>query len=91
MLNQKVQFGVGSIAKLSSLSYYIVGRGAVLLSKTVKINGKNIETLEFEPTFSMLPHCSLVVFYVEKSGEIVSDYTDITFSQDDMLNQVGLN
>jgi CD109 antigen len=89
VLNKKVEFRVGSLAPLSSLSYYIVGRGNLLVSKTVPVADKQFETFAFDATFAMTPVCSLVVFHVDKEGDIISDYTEITFSQDSLQNSVS--
>jgi CD109 antigen len=88
-LNQVVRFQIGSMKKITSLSYYVVGRGNVLLSKTVAIEKKNVLVLEFESIFAMLPQCTLVVYYIADDGTIVSDQTEVVFSQELMLSSVS--
>jgi CD109 antigen len=90
VLNKKVEFRVGSLAPLRSLSYYIVGRANLLISKSVAVADKQYETFEFEAKFAMTPICSLVVFYVDANGEIVSDYTEVTFPQNTLPKSVSI-
>jgi CD109 antigen len=84
-----VRFQIGSMKKLTTLSFYVVGRGNILLSKTVSVDKKNVLVLEFETTFEMLPQATLVVFYVTEDGTIVSDHTEVMFSQEVMPNMVS--
>jgi hypothetical protein len=71
------------------LAYYIVGRGNILLSQNVKLDGiKNVNIFEIDSTFSMLPYCLLVVFYIAADGSIISDQTELKFSQDFMPTKV---
>jgi hypothetical protein len=71
------------------LAYYIVGRGNILLSQNVKLDEiKNVNIFEIDITFSMLPYCSLVVFYIAADGTINSDQTELKLSQDVMPTKV---
>jgi Alpha-2-macroglobulin bait region domain len=88
-LNQKIQFQVGCQDKVTKLSYYIVGRGNVLVSQVVDLAGTNIGVFEFEPTLAMAPSSSLVVYYVTESGEIISDETELSFEPETLANPVG--
>jgi CD109 antigen len=88
-LNQKIQFQIGCQDKLASLSYYIVGRGNVLVSQVVDMAGKNMGVFEFEPTLAMAPSSRLVAYYVTESGEIFSDETEFTFEPEILANQVS--
>jgi hypothetical protein len=61
-----------------------------LLSQNVKLDGiKNLNIFEIDSNFSMLPYCSLVVFYIAADGSIISDQTELKFSQDVMPTKVG--
>jgi CD109 antigen len=88
-LNQKIQFQVGCQDKVSKLSYYIVGRGNVLVSQVVDMAGKNMGVFEFDSTLTMAPSSSLVVYYVTESGDIFSDETDFTFEPEILTNPVS--
>jgi Alpha-2-macroglobulin bait region domain len=92
-LNQKVQFQVGCQDKLTKLSYYIVGRGQVLVSQVVDMAAKNMGVFEFDSILTMAPSSSLVVYFVADSGEIFSDETEFTFEPDVLANPVswGIN
>jgi CD109 antigen len=89
VLKQKIRFQIGSKKKLKNMSYYVVGRGNILESKTVDVQDKKIGVFEFDSTFSMAPSCSLVVFYVAEDGTITSDQTQIDFAPDALPNPVG--
>jgi CD109 antigen len=84
-------FQIGSKKPLKYLSYYVVGRGNVLISQTVNLDGKIIEVLEFDASLLMVPLCSLVVFYIDEDGTIVSDQTEIELTPDEMLNKVSIS
>jgi hypothetical protein len=60
-----------------------------LLSQNVKLDEiKNVNIFEIDITFSMLPYCSLVVFYIAADGTINSDQTELKLSQDVMPTKV---
>jgi Alpha-2-macroglobulin bait region domain len=74
---------------VSKLSYYIVGRGNVLVSQVVDMTGKNMGVFEFDSTLTMAPSSSLVVYYVTESGEIFSDETEFSFEPEILANPVS--
>jgi hypothetical protein len=82
-------FKVGSLIKMKYISYYIVGRGNILLSSSQPVNDENTKEISIVSTFSMLPRCTLVVFYIDDSGKIFSDLTEVVFSQESMASKVG--
>jgi CD109 antigen len=88
--NRTIRFQVGSRTPLSTLFYYVVGRGNILLSTSVDCKGQNFTILEFDVSFAMAPNCSLVVFYIAPNGTIVSDYTSIAIAPDRWLNPVSI-
>jgi Alpha-2-macroglobulin bait region domain len=68
------------------MSYYVVGRGNVLLFQTLDFGNQNVKTFEFDSTPSMAPASSIVVYYITETGTIVSDETEITFAPKTLLN-----
>jgi CD109 antigen len=88
-LNQKVQFQVGCKDLQTKLSYYIIGRGQVLVSQLVDMAGKHMGLFEFDSTLTMAPSSSLVVYYVSDTGEIFSDQTEFTFEPEVTENPVS--
>jgi Alpha-2-macroglobulin bait region domain len=87
---QNVKFQVGSIVKLSTLSYYVVGRGNVLLTKNVNFENKHLGVFEFEATFAMAPVSTLVVYYVTGNGTIVSEQATLKIFAEVLPNPVSV-
>jgi Alpha-2-macroglobulin bait region domain len=75
---------------MTKLSYYIVGRGQVLVSQVVDMVSKNIGVFEFDSVLTMAPSSSLVVYFVSDTGEILSDETEFTFEPEVLANPVSI-
>lgn len=62
----------------TSISYQVIGRGALLITTRVPISRPSSEvTFSFRLTRSMAPNVRIVVFYVSGCGEIVADSLDL--------------
>jgi Alpha-2-macroglobulin bait region domain len=72
------------------LSYYIIGRGNVLVSEVVDMTDKYTGVFEFDSTLNMAPSSSLVVYYITESGEIFSDETEFIFEPEILTNPVSI-
>jgi Alpha-2-macroglobulin bait region domain len=72
-------FAVRTTKPIAGATYQIIGKGKILDSKF--INAQNSDKFEFnvKPTMDMLPTAYILVFYIEASGEIISDYTTVEF------------
>lgn len=74
--------------EMDQLTYQILGRGDVIFSKTLQVpNAKNFN-FRFLASFAMVPNAHLVVYYIRKDGEIISDHIKIEFG-DELQNFVS--
>jgi CD109 antigen len=88
-LNKKVSVTVVSSKRLTYLSYQILGRGNILLSRTTRIANKRTANIQFWLTFPMIPESTMIVYYILSSGEIVSDVVQLNFAQS-LMNNVSI-
>lgn len=65
--------------ELSSITFQIMGRSDVILSKTLAVAGSKSVDFTFMPTVAMMPKAELVVYYMRPDGEIISDHLKIKF------------
>ena len=72
---------------MKSLSYVVLGRGDVVISRTVDVPNVKDQVIRFLAAFVMVPKAQMIVYYV-KDGEIVSDRLQIDFD-DDLQNFVS--
>lgn len=72
---------------MKSLSYIVLGRGDVVISRTVDVPNVKDQVIRFLAAFVMVPKAQMIVYYV-KDGEIVSDRLQIDFD-DDLQNFVS--
>lgn len=72
-----MKIDVTATEKLTQLTYQILAKGSIIISDTFSVENKQQFSFEFNPTFAMVPTANIVVFYIRKDGEIISDSTKI--------------
>ena len=70
---------VTSTKNMRTLTYIVIGRGDLLLSRTIQLDNDLVHTFKFMSSFAMVPKAKLVVYYVTEDGEVVSEKTNIEF------------
>lgn len=73
---------VQSTHDLSQLTLQIVAKGEVVVSKVVDGQNKKKHQIEFIPTLSMVPTANVIVYYITKDGEIISDSLKVEFGNE---------
>jgi hypothetical protein len=73
--------------EISQLSYQVIGRGSTVEANSVNFESTKKYTLTFRPTLMMVPKAQLIVYYLTKDGEIISDKTEIEFGNE-LVNNV---
>uniref|UniRef100_A0A2M4A166 CD109 antigen n=2 Tax=Anopheles triannulatus TaxID=58253 RepID=A0A2M4A166_9DIPT len=81
-VNEEVVVEVAATVPMKSFTYQLLGRGDVVLSKTVAVPETKVYTFKFTATFAMVPRAKLVVFYIAANGDLVSDSKVITFDSE---------
>uniref|UniRef100_A0A1I8Q8G1 TEP1-F n=1 Tax=Stomoxys calcitrans TaxID=35570 RepID=A0A1I8Q8G1_STOCA len=88
MVNQEVSINVRCSEPMRYFVYQIVGRGDILLSRSVDVSDNNFHTFKFLSTFAMMPRAKLLVYLVI-NGEFVYDEQVIEF-EENLLNNVQI-
>jgi CD109 antigen len=87
-INQEVSVDVIATEELTYITYEILGRGDVLVSKTLPVAKDKSISFKFLGTFAMVPKATLLVYYIREDGEMVSDRIEIKFG-DELQNFVS--
>lgn len=67
---------------MNKLTYQVLGRGDVIISRTVQLpNSKNFN-FRFLASFAMVPKANLIVYYIRPDGEIISDQLKVEFENE---------
>jgi Alpha-2-macroglobulin bait region domain len=82
------KFLVRTNKPIAGVTYQIIARGKILDWKYV--DAKNSKRFEFaiKPTMEMIPNANVLVYYIDASGEIVSDSLTFEFG-DELKNFVS--
>lgn len=80
-INGEVTVEVQSTVSMRYLSYQVLGRGDIIVAKTVEIPNLMSHTFSFLASFAMVPKAQVIVHYV-KGDEIISDRLQIDFDND---------
>lgn len=64
------------------MTYQVLGRGDVIVSKTLPVYGSSTYNFRFLASFAMIPKASLVVYYIRSDGEIISDHIKIELGEE---------
>jgi CD109 antigen len=80
-IREEVKVNVLATENMKYLSFHVIGRGNVLVSRTIRVMNKNTASFKFMSTFDMMPNAKLLVFYYRSNGEIVSDVRTLKFNR----------
>lgn len=64
---------------MQTLTYLVIGRGDLLVARTLQLDNDITTTFKFMASFAMVPKAKLVVYFVTEDGEVVSEKADIEF------------
>ena len=81
LIDRAVNVEVTSTENLKMITYVVVARGEILLSSMLPASSKKFE-FKFLASFKMVPQARLLVFYITKGGEIISDSVELEFGGD---------
>lgn len=73
---------------MNQLTYQVLGRGDVIISRTLQVPSSKNFNFRFLASFAMVPKASLVVYYIREDGEIISDHLKIELG-DELQNHVS--
>lgn len=74
---------------MNKVTFQVLGRGDVIVSKTLNLQNQKTYTFKFFASFAMVPKASLVVYYIRPDGELVNDRVEIDMG-DELQNFVSL-
>lgn len=64
---------------INFLNYIITSKGRLLTAERVAFaTGSRQTSIRFKPNFSHSPYCNVVVFYINKAGEMVTGSVGIS-------------
>lgn len=86
-INSDVMIEVQSTTNLRHLSYQVLGRGDIIIAKSLDIPNLSTYTFSFLASFAMVPKAQVVIHYIN-DDEIISDHLQIDFD-DDLQNFVS--
>jgi CD109 antigen len=64
---------VVSTEDMNFITYQVLGRGDIIISKTLFAGGQKKFNFRFLASFAMVPKANIVVYYIRDDGEIISD------------------
>nr|XP_022900872.1 CD109 antigen-like [Onthophagus taurus] len=76
-VNKDVIVLVNCTEPMSYITYEVLGRGDILLTKTQQVDNRRVFKFAFSTTHTMVPIVRLLVSYIRDDGEIVSDSVNI--------------
>lgn len=71
------------------ITYQVIGRGDVVISKTLLVGGQYKFNFRFLASFDMVPKAYIVVYYIRGDGEIISDNVKLEIAED-LQNYVSI-
>lgn len=74
---------------MNQLTYQVLGRGDVIVTKTLPVYGLKKFNFRFLASFAMVPKANLVVYYIRADGELISDHLKIQLG-DELQNFVSV-
>lgn len=86
-INQEVSVDVIATEEMSQLTYQIIGRGDVIISRSLQVPNSRNFNFRFLASFAMVPKASVVVYYIRPDGEMITDQLKIEFG-DELQNFV---
>ncbi|XP_070505052.1 CD109 antigen-like [Chironomus tepperi] len=88
-LSDTITIQVLSTSEISQLTYEVVARGALVDTKVVKFDPTKEYSLNIKPQMAMLPKAKIVIYYITKVGELVSDKVEVEFGNE-LTNYINL-
>ncbi|KAG5674651.1 hypothetical protein PVAND_004605 [Polypedilum vanderplanki] len=89
-LNQEISIDVISTEEMNFITYQIIARGDIIVSKTLPVFGVKKYNFRFLATFAMIPKANLIVHYIRADGEIISDHVNIELGEE-LQNFIDIN
>lgn len=68
--------------EIRQLTYQVLGRGDVIISRTLQVANSRNFNFRFLASFAMVPKANVIVYYMREDGEIVSDQLKIEFENE---------
>lgn len=81
-LNQDIPIDVVCTEEMTTITYQILARGDVIISKTLFVGGRKNFNFHFLASFAMVPKASIVVYYIRADGEIIADNIKMELSEE---------
>lgn len=75
--------------EINQLTYQVLGRGGVIISRTLQVPNLRNYNFRFLASFAMVPKANVITYYIRDDGEIISDQIKIEFG-DELQNFVRL-
>lgn len=75
--------------EINQLTYQVLGRGGVIISRTLQVPNLRNYNFRFLASFAMVPKANVIIYYIRDDGEIISDQIKIEFG-DELQNFVRL-
>ncbi|CAG9810736.1 unnamed protein product [Chironomus riparius] len=88
-LSDTITIQVLATSEISQLTYDVIARGNLVDTKVVKFDPTKEYSLNIKPQMLMLPKAQIVIYYITKNGEIVSDKVEVEFGNE-LTNYVNL-
>ncbi|KAL9927450.1 thioester-containing protein 3 [Glossina fuscipes fuscipes] len=88
VINQEIAVMVRCNEPIKYFIYQLVGRGDILLSRSVEVSDSTQYTFKFLATFAMMPRAKLLIYTVI-NGELVYDELDVEL-EESLLNNVRI-
>lgn len=72
---------VESTVNMRFITYQVLGRGDIIISRTIEIENQQSHTFSFLASFAMVPKAQVIVYTV-RNDEMISDHIEIDFGND---------
>lgn len=79
-VNKDIKFSISCNEPINYINYIVLGRGDILLSKTIQIPNTTDYSFQITAIRAMAPVSHLIVSYIRPNGEIIGDSIDIEVS-----------
>lgn len=78
-LGENVTVQARSTHGISKLHIVVIGRSGIVHTQSHNVGGGRDFNFEFKMKPSMLPSSKLIVYYIQHSGEVIYDHTELNF------------
>lgn len=80
-MNDKITVNVESTEEISDLIYQITNRGVIIDVKFLKFPKTKATEFKVDVVFAMIPQCTIVVFYFDSDGGVISEEITVDFAE----------